>query len=77
MMMLVSKAYRVENEQIDIYVKPQCCTFSSSVYVGHRNLKGFSLEEVVNTLHDVGFSDADWDLLGVQLGLSKQLSNIR
>jgi len=48
-----------------------------SLHVGYRNLKEFSLKNVINTLHEVGFVDADCEQLGLQLGLSKQMRNIR
>ena len=40
-------------------------------------MKEFSLVNVINTLHDVGFADADWEHLGIQLKLEVELSNIR
>ena len=47
------------------------------IHVGHRSLKEFSVKNVINTLHEVGFADADCEKLGLQLDLSEQMKNIR
>ena len=45
------------------------------MYVGHRSLKEFIPVNVINALHEVGFEDADWEQLGLQL--NQKLANIR
>ena len=51
---------------------------SSSVRVGRKSLNKSPLKDIVNALHEAEFSDADWELLGMQLNVSRtQLDNIR
>ena len=62
------------------------CTFvhcSSSVHVGPKSLKrsalrDIALKDIVNALHEAGFADADWELLGAQLEMPQaEMANIR
>jgi len=56
----------------DLYVQ------SSSVGVGRKSLSKSPLKDIVNALHEAEFADADWELLGMQLSVSRtQLDNIR
>ena len=52
-------------------------TYLDILHIGHRNLKEFTLKNVINALHDAGFADADCEQLGLQLDLSEQMENIR
>ena len=52
--------------------------YSSSVHVGRKSLNKSPLKDIVNALQEAEFSDADWELLGMQLNVSRtQLDNIR
>ena len=85
-MMLMPYQLYIEMDTIDIMFSNThacilwLCIFMyiyGSVHVGHRNLIEFSPKNVINTLHDVGFADADCEQLALQLDLSEQMRNIR
>lgn len=64
---------------ITLTITASLCTINvyDVLHIGHRKLMEFSLKNVINTLHAIGFADADCEKLGLQLDLSEQMKNIR